>query len=503
MKAQRFFLHGERQYALPVTDSGTGMVIEDFFYYGRACMKSFAALFLHRVLVILALIGLTSCAGMQAQPAKVSEGPALKFALAAGGLPESGIWKCTPVLADINRDGHLDILAISRLGDGTHVWLGDGKGNWKDSSQGLTMKGGSCGGGIAYGDINKDGRIDLAVGDHCSGIYVYLQQPDASWQRVVEGLHPPLDDTKIPGADEKVFSFFMGAEDLAMGDINEDGCLDLVVPSSDQGGFAVYLGDCSGKNWKYIIGTGLPSFENPEPDDEDMGGWANRVILADINKDGHLDVLASYYKGPRVWLGDGKAGFKSASEGLPQPQFGGLYRGLDYGDLNEDGLLDIVAANDVNGPEAYLQLPNGTWRFTGDVMPSMQNGAVGIALGDFTHSGHLDIVVAGRLEKALGSNYGLYYLQGDGKGNFKEIRNTDLPAQGLSVTWGVAVGDVNEDGRLDFIAATGGKVAGAKDNKPKPAPKPRKGKEGKTETPTGIAELPLPRMQAWLNQGVK
>lgn len=464
-------------------------------------MKRFSTPVLGTILVSVAVVLLTSCAGINLQPTKVPAEPAPRFVLSASGLAESGIWKCTPVLADINLDGHLDILAINRLGDGPHLWLGDGRGNWRESSRGLANRSGACGGGIAYGDLNRDGLLDLAVADHCSGVYVYLQQPDGSWKAVVEKLYPPIDENLAAKDDTESRAVFIGAEDIALGDINEDGCLDIVAAASDQGGFAVYHGDCTGIKWNPMMGTGLPNMDHPEPDDEDNAGWANRVILADINQDGHIDVLASYYKGPRVWLGDGKGFFHNASVGLPEPPFGGLYRGLDFGDINGDGLLDLAGANDINGPEAYLQQPDGTWKFFGDLMPSMQNGAVGIALGDFTASGHLDLVVAGRQEKARGHNYGLYILQGDGKGNFKELPNTDLPAKGVSVAWGVAVGDINEDGRLDFIAATGGSVTGPQQAKAKKPPKSRKGKEVK-ETPA-IPELPLPRMQAWINQGVR
>jgi len=467
-------------------------------------MKRFSASVPGYVLVFLVSLLLTSCAEIKLQPTKVVEGPAPKFALSASGLAETGMWKCTPILADINGDGHLDILAINRLEDGVHVWLGDGRGNWRDSSQGLANPSSACGGGIAYGDINKDGFLDLAVADHCSGVYVFLQQPDGSWKRVVERLHPPIDKNIVTEGNEDTVVFFIGAEDIAMGDINSDGCLDIVAPASDQGGFGVYLGDCSGRNWKSVTDSGLPNMSNPEPEDEDNAGWANRVILADINKDGHLDVLASYYRGPRVWLGDGKGFFQNASAGLPAPLIGGLYRGLDYGDINGDGLLDLVAANDVNGPEGYLQQPDGTWKSLGDLMPSMQNGAVGIALGDFTHSGRLDMVVAGRKEKARGSNYGLYFLKNDGTGRFQELTNTDLPPRGVSVAWGVAVGDVNEDGHLDFIAATGGSVTGPEPGKPKKPRKSLKKKEAKeVKEDAAIPELPLPRMQAWVNQGVK
>jgi hypothetical protein len=455
------------------------------------------------VLIVLATLCVASCAGVQTQPAKVTVEPGPKFKLSATGLADKGMWKCTPLLTDINRDGHLDVIAISRLGDGAHVWLGDGKGNWKDSSAGLEMKKGSCGGGIAFGEIAKSGRLDLAVADHCTGVYVYLQQPDGSWKAVVEGFYPPVVDANVPLQDEATRVLFIGSEDLALGDINGDGCLDIVSAASDQGGFAVYSGDCTGKNWKQLQKNGLPDNENPEPEDEDRAGWANRVMMLDINKDGQLDVVASYYKGPRVWLGDGKGHFKSASLGLPSPQIGGLYRGLAYGDVNKDGLLDLVTANDVNGPELYLQQRDGTWNYTGDIMPALQNGALGVALGDFTKSGNLDILVAGRRMPDIGSNYGLFLLKGDGKGNFKELQ-TNLPANGLSVTWGVATGDVNEDGLLDLVATTGGAVTGGGPGKAALSRSGR-GKIGKPDAmhPGAIPELPLPHMQVWVNEGMK
>src|ERR1700751_1955457 len=47
-------------------------------------------------------------------------GPYLKWELAPNGLPSDGMWKSTPVLADIKGDGFLDLAAIARLGNGAH-----------------------------------------------------------------------------------------------------------------------------------------------------------------------------------------------------------------------------------------------------------------------------------------------------------------------------------------------------------------------------------------------
>lgn len=417
----------------------------------------------------------------------------LKFKPAFEGLPVRGMWKSTPASADINKDGFADLAAIPRLGDGAHVWLGNGSGKWTDASQGLKMDN-SCGGGVAFGDINKDGHLDLAVADHCHGVSIYLGDGQGHWSAVVQKLNPAIVTSKAAAENEDVPSMFMGSEDLAMGDVNEDGFLDLVVASSDQGGLTVYFGDGSGKSWVEAKSDGLPSGEDPEPGDEENAGWANQVLLADVDGDGHLDVVAAYYTGPRVWRGDGKGHWQNRSQGLTQSMTGGLYRGMAVGDVNEDGRIDLVAANDVNGPELYLQQPDGTWQATPDIFPALEGGAVSIALGDLDGDKHLDLVVAGRRTKDLGASYGLFVLLGDGKGKWKEAPGTDLPGEGLSVTWGVTLTDLNHDGMLDLAVGSGGEGAGGE----KPLGPPARAKAAAAKVRV-IPELSLPRMQVWLN----
>ncbi|MBW1982655.1 MAG: VCBS repeat-containing protein [Deltaproteobacteria bacterium] len=431
------------------------------------------------IAVVLPIL-LGSCAtirkGTQAEPASKT---VLQFTIASKGLPEGGMWKCTPAFADINNDGYLDMAAVRRLGKGARVWLGDGGTSWTDSSAGLTYDI-TCGGGVAFGDINNDNFLDLVVADHCTGVYTFLGDGKGNWTRTDTVLRPPAPEGITP--DEE--GFYIGTEDLALGDVNEDGFLDLVLAASDMGGFSVYLGDGSGKNWQAVpAGDGLPSGNDPEPGDEENGGWANQVMLADVNRDGHLDVVASYYRGPGVWLGDGKAHWVNSSEGLPRPIIGGLFRGIAVGDVNEDGLPDLAVANDVNGPEVYLQAQDGSWKSTADVLPSLEAGAVTVALGDLDGDGHLDLLVGGRPSEGYGDAYGLYVLLGDGKGGWQELHNTHLPSTGLSVTWGITIADVNNDGVPDFSAATGGTSSS----------KVREGPGSKVKSTSK-----LPRLQVWL-----
>ena len=360
--------------------------------------------------------------------------------LCSAGLPNSGMWKCDPAFGDVNQDGFLDLAAIPRQGDGTHVWLGNGEGAWKDSSTGLNPGVRSCGGGLSFGDVNNDGHLDLAVADHCHGVFVYLGDGAGHWKMVARGLH-------APGAKARAET--LGSEDLDLADVNGDGALDILAGSSDFDGtgISVYLGDGTGTNWVWME-SGLPSH-----------GSANRVRFSDVDGDGLPDVVATYGPGPRVWRGDGEGGWTPASVGLPAPMIHGLYRGLAVGDVNEDGRADLAAANWVDGPEVFLQGEDGAWTKTADVFPEMLGGAVGLSLNDMNRDGHLDLLVSGRLTQDVGFVYGVFLLLGDGQGNWTYVRDTGLPETGLAFTWGVAAGDVNGDGILDGVAGSGGIVA--------------------------------------------
>lgn len=385
----------------------------------------------------------------------------LKWQLAANGLAQDGMWKSTPVFADVNQDGSPDLAALPRLGQGARVWLGDRAGTWREASAGLTLPM-SCGGGVAFGDLNKDGRLDLVVADHCAGVFVYLGDGHGHWKATTAGLNPGSARQPVGHTDEEN-NRFTGAEDVAVGDVNEDGFADLVVASRRDGGITVYLGDGSGKVWKEAVSDGLPK-----------SGFATKLLLRDIDGDGHLDIVAAYEAGPRVWRGDGMGHWQSYSDGLPTHGPGGFYRGLALGDVNEDGRLDLVVANRRDGPELYLQTEAGGWHLAPPPLPSMKGGALSVALGDLDRDGHLDMVVGGR--HSLKTQYGLFVVRGDGKGGWSELQNTNLPGDGLTFIWGIALDDVNGDGLLDIAVTTG------------TAPVERQPEES------------LPRMQVWLNR---
>ncbi len=390
--------------------------------------------------VVVAMAGCSQLSS-KPEPAKPAEtaGPALRYSKAANGLPTKNIWKSQVEFGDINGDGFADLAAVSRLADGPWAWLSDGQGNWTAAGEGLPREQ-FCGGGVDFADVNNDGKLDLAIADHCKGVFVFLGDGQGNWRTASSGL-PTI-----------------GSEDVALGDFNNDGCSDLASVAAQEEGVRAFLGNCEGV-WKETS-EGLSIDE-----------WGNGVEFADFNNDGNLDIAAAYSAGPRVWLGDGKGGWTESSLGLPAPDIHGLYWGIASGDLNGDGRLDLAAGSQMppqpngcgeagapacvgGGLEIFLQKEDGSFEFSTQGVQAMN--ALGVAIGDLNNDGNPDVVAVGKSAlRQIGGVYGVHVYLGDGTGKWTLLEDSGLPLTGRMRSWGVAIGDANNDGVQDLAVAFG------------------------------------------------
>jgi len=271
---------------------------------------------------------------------------------------------------------------------------------------------------LVAGDFNQDGNMDLAV--NCTGFDVVAILFGDGQGGFTLGGHFPVD-TLSKGLD--------------VGDVNGDGNLDLV--------------NCA--NWGYdeavLLGDGLGSFHVAAPPSEiDGDGGPERLLLRDFNNDGRLDILVN---GPDddvvlLYFGDGKGNFPG-----PDLELGVTHpMGMDAGDLNGDGNLDMAVTSRFEPSEAgavAILLGDGAGGFTISTF-SVNDGPASNMIGDLNNDGIPDIVVAGALPGNRTGNFISTHL-GNGKGQFTLKQNIAL-GQG-NLKGDIALGDFNEDGNLD------------------------------------------------------
>ncbi|MGI4869678.1 MAG: beta strand repeat-containing protein, partial [Janthinobacterium lividum] len=227
---------------------------------------------------------------------------------------------------------------------------------------------------------------------------------------------------------------------VVVGDVDGDGDLDMLTTNQNSNSVSVRLND----------GTGnfTPLATNPDPA---VGSAPTSVALGDVDGDGDLDFLTANNGSSTVSvrLNNGMGSFTAPATN-PNPAVGNGPLSVALGDVDGDGDLDVLTAN--YGGTVSVRLNDGTGNFTAPATnpdPAVGSVPISIALGDVDGDGDLDVLTA---------NYGdntVSVRLNDGTGNFTPPATNPDPAVG-SAPISVALGDVDGDGDLDLLTANVG-----------------------------------------------
>lgn len=367
------------------------------------------------------------CAGLD------RSSPSLPTYFNALTLGAGAEWRFNPLLIDINGDGHLDLVATARLQKpALHIWLNDGKGKFSPLQSTWTDIGYAA---LAAGDINGDGFPDIVAASHFGGVQTLLGDGKGNFK-------------------EKTFHKPEGSVAAQLGDINGDGHLDLVLVGYEKSGIEVYVGDGTG-DWK--LQTTLPK---PRPGQTVPG---RALLLQDLNHDGHLDLVAAFQDwGVYIYYGDGRGGFTGGAVDFHSAAPGREFQSLAAADINKDSHPDIILngtfsePGQPNGPDVYLGDGGGGWKQSSSGLKVLKFASAGIAVGDLDGDGILDIVAAGASATDSPNPWGLFWFKGDGKGGWRLVPNSGLPTTGLPVVHSITLADVDHDGCAEIIVLCGG-----------------------------------------------
>jgi len=327
--------------------------------------------------------------------------------------------------ADVNNDGNLDIICVGDHGSpffnstehGVMVWFGDGAGNWS------SFQFGNFGyGGVAVGDVNNDGLMDVGYGIHhnYSGVDLGDQLIEVALGDGTGTSWTPWDDGLATNGE----TWGMFCTDFA--DVDNDGDLDIGANSFGGGaGVHIYTNNLDG-TWEQVYGF--------------LGGSStDDFVFGDVNNDGYPDFAAAHQYGT-IYLNDSTGSFVQSDGNLPSGSSFGR-RGPDLGDIDNDGTDELSFINSNSGIEVWKWNDGNNWISISNGLPTG---------GSFEFTQLFDMNMDGFLDLTAFADALVSMWLGDGTGNWTQAVQFNIPASPADANAFRIGGDVDRNGFPDI-----------------------------------------------------
>jgi uncharacterized repeat protein (TIGR01451 family) len=330
------------------------------------------------------------------------------------------------VIGDFNGDGKPDIAVANLISANVSILLGNGDGTFKAA---VNSPAGPAPYALAIGDFNGDHKLDLIVispGDATTGApgvaNILLGNGDGTFQ-------PPLQ-----------IKAGQSPRSMAVGDLNGDKKLDLII------------GDRDDESLSVLLGNGDGTFQTAKTIALGVTGNVNAILVADFNGDTIPDVAAATSAGVVSLLGHGDGTFQAPNHVASNADF------LLAGEFNNSHKMDLVGRTRIPPPSGCHEFclspfavtlfrgnGDGTFNPVVQVAASLDMSRNFVA-ADFNADNKLDLLIT----KGALTSGDLLLGEGNG-GSFIQAAPIDSGMGANPVTGTIASADFNGDSLPDLV----------------------------------------------------
>ena len=363
---------------------------------------------------------------VQAQPPLFEVGPSIPMGGGTGGL----------TLADLNADGHLDLL-VNRVQHGIELRFGNGRGQFSPAAGGPLALGIDPG-ATALGDVTADGHPDLVAAhkDRDNELITVFQGDGHGFPDDGRG---GLRRTKRYGTS-KAFEFWKPVIRLA--DVDGNGSTDIVTSNGRRNTIEILLAND-------LRGSG-PVFTTAPVVTLTPGSSFYTFGVGDFDADGHVDLVTTFDSTStrvEVRRGIGNGRFQEPS-GAVSVRAGA--RVAAVADVNADSRPDVVVNHvDTGWMSILLNTGRGSFAHAPQSPRDLGLQTYGVVVTDVNRDRRPDIVATTVNSRVRPYDSKVAVLLGD---SFAAAAGSPFPVG--RGAFSLAVGDVDEDGKPDVVTSS-------------------------------------------------